>query len=32
MPAALERPERPSEADDVFPEDEEQPFMDELTA
>jgi hypothetical protein len=34
MPAALQRPERPSEADDVdvFPEDEEQRFMDELTA
>jgi hypothetical protein len=32
MPAALQRPERPCEADDVFPEDEEQRFMDELTA
>jgi hypothetical protein len=32
MPAALQRPERRSEADDVFPEDEEQRFMDELTA
>lgn len=34
MPAAFQRPERPSEADDVdvFPEDEEQRFMDELTA
>jgi hypothetical protein len=34
MAAAFQRPERPSEADDVdvFPEDEEQRFMDELTA
>jgi hypothetical protein len=32
MPAALQRPERRGEADDVFPEDEEQRFMDELTA